>query len=177
MKACGLIVTQPQEGSGIVSSPGAAFSGHLAAQEKCMVCDVPRAGAHTQEPLLRWWMVGLAFSPLGRRMTPKGSQCSLVATAHPVGKIVQWSAPTHQRCVCLWPGLCHPSLGVTPGHSSITATTGVAVQVWPLNLVDPASSHMLLSRTKPCKCQSTWIQQWVCEWLLTPAVISVIECG
>ena len=25
------------------------------------------------------------------------------------------------------------------------------------NLVDPASSHMLVSRTKPCKSQSKWI--------------------
>ena len=45
------------------------------------------------------------------------------------------------------------------------------------NLVDPASSHMLCSRAKPCKSQRTWIQQWVCEWLLTSAVISATECG
>ena len=25
------------------------------------------------------------------------------------------------------------------------------------NLVDPASSHMLVSRTKPCKSESKWI--------------------
>lgn len=27
--------------------------------------------------------------------------------------------------------------------------------VFPRNLVDPASCHMLVSRTKPCKCEST----------------------
>ena len=49
---------------------------------------------------------------------------------------------------------------------------------WPTaNLVDPASSRMLRSRAKPCMSQRTWPQQWICEWLLTSAVISVIECG
>jgi hypothetical protein len=45
------------------------------------------------------------------------------------------------------------------------------------NLVDPASSHMLRSRAKPCMSQSKRFRQWVCEWLLTSAVISVIACG
>jgi hypothetical protein len=45
------------------------------------------------------------------------------------------------------------------------------------NLVDPASSHMLRSRAKPCMSQRTRSKQLVCEWLLTSVVISVIECG
>ena len=38
------------------------------------------------------------------------------------------------------------SLRVSPEKVSLTR-----------NLVDPASSHMLVSRTKPCKSQSKWI--------------------
>ena len=45
------------------------------------------------------------------------------------------------------------------------------------NLVDPASGHLLRSRAKPCMSQRKRSQQWVCEWLITSAVISVIQCG
>ena len=38
------------------------------------------------------------------------------------------------------------SLRVSPEKVSLTR-----------NLVDPASSHMLVSRTKPCKSQNKWI--------------------
>ena len=53
---------------------------------------------------------------------------------------------------------------------------GVTTPSPPENLVDPASSHMLRSRAKPCMSQRKWNLQWVCEWLLTSAVIQVIEC-
>lgn len=50
---------------------------------------------------------------------------------------VQWHA-TLRACRALW--LC-----------SLTKY----FWVYPRNLVDPASCHMLVSRTKPCKCEST----------------------
>ena len=43
-------------------------------------------------------------------------------------------------------------------------------------LVDPTSRRMLLPRTKPCTSQmKRSIQQPVCEWLITPAIISAVE--
>jgi hypothetical protein len=64
-----------------------------------------------------------------------------------------------ERCLCPPPGAgtqCHvrkvlpavrtPSRGSGPPDQCATES----------NLVDPASSHMLLSRTKPCTSQRTW---------------------
>ena len=49
-------------------------------------------------------------------------------------------------------GLAHTEYN-THGKSSDFARVGFVTR----NLVDPASSHMLVSRTKPCKSQSKWI--------------------
>ena len=63
----------------------------------------------------------------------------------------------------------------TSGAHRHGAAPGTAARASPENLVDPASSHMLRSRAKPCMSQRTRFPQWVCEWLLTSAVILAVE--
>jgi len=42
----------------------------------------------------------------------------------------------------------------------------------PFYLVDPASSHMLTSRAKPCKCERKWKTEYlVCVWLIISAIV------
>ena len=55
--------------------------------------------------------------------------------------------------------LSHSSMLCGEGHST--------------NLVDPASCHMLVSRTKPCKCQSTRVLiRGVCVRLIKRFIVS-----
>lgn len=66
---------------------------------------------------------------------------------------------TEQREVC---GVREPSRERTRAERrthtlSRLGTPGQAKQRRPANLVDPASSHMLRSRAKPCMSQRTWI--------------------
>ncbi len=41
-------------------------------------------------------------------------------------------------------------------------------------LVDPASSHMLVSKTKPCICQYKQLLLWNCEWLIKSVIVYLI---
>jgi hypothetical protein len=41
-------------------------------------------------------------------------------------------------------------------------------------LVDPASSHMLVSKIKPCMSKFIDFEQRNCEWLITTVIISLI---
>ena len=41
-------------------------------------------------------------------------------------------------------------------------------------LVDPASSHMLVSKIKPCKCKLERLVSRSCEWLIKSVVIYLI---
>jgi hypothetical protein len=45
------------------------------------------------------------------------------------------------------------------------------------NLVDSASSHMLVSRIKPCKPESKRSVSWVCERLIKPEMICTVKVG
>ena len=38
-------------------------------------------------------------------------------------------------------------------------------------LVDPASSHMLVSKIKPCMCKYKPVPWWNCEWLIKSVVV------
>ncbi len=42
------------------------------------------------------------------------------------------------------------------------------------NLVDPASSHMLVSKIKPCMCKYSIIQR-NCEWLIKSVIIYLMD--
>jgi hypothetical protein len=42
------------------------------------------------------------------------------------------------------------------------------------NLVDPASSHMLVSKIKPCMSKYKQIILWNCEWLIISVLIYLI---
>ena len=41
----------------------------------------------------------------------------------------------------------------------------------PFNLVDPASSHMLVSKIKPCMSQYTVLVLLNCEWLIKTVMV------
>jgi hypothetical protein len=38
-------------------------------------------------------------------------------------------------------------------------------------LVDPASSHMLVSKIKPCMSKNKPIERRICEWLITSVIV------
>ena len=42
------------------------------------------------------------------------------------------------------------------------------------NLVDPASSHMLVSKIKPCMCKYSYLQR-NCEWLIKSVIIYLMD--
>ena len=44
------------------------------------------------------------------------------------------------------------------------------------NLVDPASSHMLVSKINPCMCKYSYIQR-NCEWLIKSVIIYLMDKG
>ena len=41
-------------------------------------------------------------------------------------------------------------------------------------LVDPASSHMLVSKIKPCMCKYKRYTKWNCEWLIKSVIVYLI---
>ena len=41
-------------------------------------------------------------------------------------------------------------------------------------LVDPASSHMLVTKTKPCMSKYKLIIRWNCEWLIKSVIVYLI---
>ena len=43
-----------------------------------------------------------------------------------------------------------------------------------INLVDPASSHMLVSKIKPCMSKYKQFIQWNCEWLIKSVIVYLI---
>lgn len=44
------------------------------------------------------------------------------------------------------------------------------------NLVDPASSHMLVSKINPCMCKYSYIPR-NCEWLIKSVIIYLMDKG
>ena len=43
------------------------------------------------------------------------------------------------------------------------------------NLVDPASSHTLVSKIKPCMCKCKY-QSLDCEWLIISVIVYLVKC-
>ena len=58
-------------------------------------------------------------------------------------------------------------------HCSAAASRGLWMFASGRNLVDPASSHMLFPKTKPCMSQCQPSPWQSCEWLITTAVASM----
>jgi hypothetical protein len=71
----------------------------------------------------------------------------------PIGKGVTYIALVPGVCVCIWNCLCLQ----TDGHR-----------------VDPASSHMLIAKIKPCMSKYKRIL-WNCEWLIKSVTVVILE--
>lgn len=130
--------------------------------------------------------VVLSICRISEKDRAKAAKCESVVPVKPVRRAHRGNP--RPECVCLLCGWkkrkrASPSVGAVVSLSLEGATLPGVFAPWSsqshgsVNLVDPASSHMLRSRAKPCMSQSKWFRQWVCEWLLTSAVISVIVCG
>ena len=98
------------------------------------------------------------FLPLALKMI---RSWGIKASSDRAGEVYGSHGPSGEARLCLSDGHYHPPKGGWPivGHSEDSY------------LVDPASSHMLVSKIKPCMSKYKQFIRRNCEWLIKSVIV------